>query len=116
MYNPIKRAISTTQKYNKDKYADFNMQLEAILKGRNITLNEYYQYYEFMEVYHVEPEALILIIEYCTRAKGVKIGYNYILTLAKNWAYDAITPYDKVDQKLQALEQNTSQPGELSAV
>ena len=116
VYNPVKSAISTTKKYNKDKYADFNMQLEAILKGRNITLNEYYQYYEFMEVYHVEPEALILIIEYCTRAKGVKIGYNYILTIAKNWAYDGITTYEKVDQKLQELEQNTSQIGELFAV
>ena len=113
VYNPVKSAICTTKKYNKDKYADFNMQLEAIFKGRNITLNEYYQYYEFMEVYHVEPEALILIIEYCTRAKGIKVGYSYILTIAKNWAYDGITSYEKVDQKLQELEQNSSQIGEL---
>ena len=113
IYNPVKSAISTTKKYNKDKYAEFNMQLETILKGRNITLNEYYQYYEFMEVYHVEPSALILIIEYCVRAKGIKIGYNYILTIAKNWAYDGITSYEKVDTKLQELEQNSSQIGEL---
>ncbi len=116
VYNPVKSAISTTKKYNKDKYADFNMQLETILKGRNITLNEYYQYYEFMEVYHVEPTALILIIEYCVRAKGVKIGYNYILTIAKNWAYDGITSYEKVDEKLQELEQSSSQMGELFSV
>ncbi len=116
VYNPIKSAITTTKKYNKDKYADFNMQLESIFKGRNITLNEYYQYYEFMEVYHMEPEALVLIMEYCTRAKGPKIGYSYILTIAKNWAYDGITSYEKVDQKLQELEQNSSQIGELFAV
>ncbi len=116
VFNPIKSALSTTKKYNKDKYSDFNIQLESILKGRNITLNEYYQYYEFMEVYHVEPEALILIIEYCVRAKGAKIGYSYILTIAKNWAYDGITSYEKVDQKLQELEQNSSQIGELFAI
>lgn len=113
IYNPVKSAISTTKKYNKEKYTDFNMQLEAILKGRNITLNEYYQYYEFMEVYHMEPSALILIIEYCVRAKGVKIGYNYILTIAKSWAYDGLTSFEKVDAKLQELEQNTSEIGEL---
>lgn len=116
VYQPIKSAISTTKKYNKDKYADFNIQLETILKGRNITLNEYYQYYEFMEVYHVEPSALILIIEYCVRSKGVKIGYNYILTIAKNWAYDGITSFEKVDEKLQELEQNSSQIGDLFAI
>ena len=61
----------------------------------------------------MEPSALILIIEYCVRAKGVKIGYNYILTIAKNWAYDGITSFEKVDAKLQELEQNTSEIGEL---
>lgn len=113
VYNPVRSAIASTKKYNKEKYADFNMQLEAILKGRNITLNEYYQYYEFMEVYHMEPEALILIIGYCVSAKGAKVGYNYVLTIAKNWAYDGITSYEKVDAKLQELEQNSSQIGDL---
>lgn len=113
IYNPVRSAIVSTKKYNKEKYADFNMQLEAILKGRNITLNEYYQYYEFMEVYHMEPEALILIIGYCVSAKGAKVGYNYVLTIAKNWAYDGITSYKQVDAKLQELEQNSSQIGEL---
>ncbi|MBE7074612.1 MAG: hypothetical protein E7376_01350 [Clostridiales bacterium] len=115
VYNPIKNAITNTKKYNKEKYADFNMQLEAALKGRNISLNEYYQYYEFMEVHHMEPAALILIIEYCTRAKGVKVGYNYILTIARNWAYDGITSYEKVDEKLRELEQNSSEIGEIFA-
>lgn len=113
VYHPIKSAITNTKKYNKDKYTNFNMQLEAILKGKNITLNEYYQYYEFMEVHHMEPEALLLIIEYCVRAKGVKVGYNYVLTIAKNWAYDGYTSYEKVDQKLQELEQNSTEIGEL---
>ncbi len=113
VYHPIKSAITNTKKYNKEKYTNFNMQLEAILKGKNITLNEYYQYYEFMEVHHMEPEALLLIIEYCVRAKGVKVGYNYILTIAKNWAYDGYTSYEKVDQKLQELEQNSTEIGEL---
>ena len=89
------------------------MQLEAVLKGRNISLNEYYQYYEFMEVYHMEPEALILVIEYCVRAKGIKVGYSYILTIAKNWAYDGYTTFEKVDEKLRELEQNSTEIGEL---
>jgi len=89
------------------------LQLETAFKGRNISLNEYYQYYEFMEVHHMEPDALNLIIEYCIRAKGIKVGYNYVLTIAKNWAYDGITTYAKVDEKLQELEQNSTQIGEL---
>lgn len=116
VYNPISSVITNTKKYNKEKYSNFNMQLESVLKGRRITLNEYYQYYEFMEVFHVEPEALILILEYCVRAKGTSVGYNYVLTIAKNWAYDGITTYEKVDQKLMELEQNTTEIGELFGI
>lgn len=113
IYTPIKSAITNTRKYNKEKYTNFNMQLEAVLKGRMISLNEYYQYYEFMEVHHMEADALILIIEYCVRAKGLKVGYNYILTIAKNWAYDGCTSYEKVDERLRELEQNSTEIGEL---
>ena len=113
MNKPITINHKNQKKYKKEKYTDFNMQLEAIFKGRNITLNEYYQYYEFMEVYHMDPTALILIIEYCVRAKGVKVGYNYILTIAKNWAHDGITSLEKVDEHLKEIEQNSTEIGEL---
>lgn len=116
VYLPLNNILTNTKKYKKEKYTDFNMQLESIFKGRNITLNEYYQYYEFMEVYHMEPNALILIIEYCVRSKGVKVGYNYILTIAKNWAFDGITSLEKVDEHLQEIEQNSTEIGELFAL
>ena len=116
VYHPIKSVVSNTKKYNKDRYSEFNMLLEAVLKGRNITLNEYYQYYEFMEVYHMEPEALIMIIEYCVKAKGLKVGYNYILTIAKNWAYEGYTTLEKVEEKLVELDQNSTEIGELFLV
>lgn len=113
VYQPIKNAISNTKKYNKTKYNDFNVMLETIFKGRELTLNEYYQYYEFMEVYHMEPEALLLIIEYCARAKGNNIRYNYILTIAKSWAHDGYLSLDKVDLRLKQLEQNSTEVGDL---
>lgn len=113
VYTPLKSVVSSTKKYKKDHYSDFNMQLEAIFKGRVISLNEYYQYYEFMEVHHMEPDALILIIEYCANTKGSKIGYNYILTIAKNWAYEGYTSAEKVGEKLLELEQNSTEIGEL---
>lgn len=113
VYLPLNNILTNTKKYKKEKYTDFNMQLESIFKGRTITLNEYYQYYEFMEVYHMQPTALILIIEYCVRAKGIKVGYNYILTIAKNWAYEGITTLEKVDTHLREIEQNSSEIGEL---
>ena len=113
VYMPLKNAVSNTKKYNKDKYADFNLQLESIFKGRIITLNEYYQYYDFIETYHMEPEALILIIEYSARAKGYNVGYSYVLTIARNWAGEGILTYEQVENKLMELEQNSSEIGEL---
>jgi len=68
-------------------YSEFNAQLEAIIT-RPITPTEFKQYYDFIETYHVEPDALTLVAKHCVDVKGPSVGYNYILTVAKRMAYD----------------------------
>lgn len=102
-YLPIKNSSVTLKKYNKDKFKDFNIQAQEIITGRMITPTEYNEYYYLVESLHIETDALIMIIKYCVDLKGNKIGYNYITTIAKNWAYEGITTCEKVEERL--LEQ-----------
>ncbi len=104
-YLPVKDAISK-KLYKPEKYEQFNLQAQNIIKDRQITQNEYKQYYDIIEVFHMAPEALLMIMQYCVDNKDTKVGYSYILTVAKNWAYENILTLKQVEDKLQ--EYNTA--------
>ena len=64
-----------------------------------MTPTEFGEYYCFLETFHVEPCALVMIAKYCVDLKGANVGYNYILTVAKNWAYSGIKTVEAVEEK-----------------
>ncbi len=94
--------------YDEKSYADFNNQMQEIITGRMITPTEYKEYYYLIESMHIDKLALILIAKYCTLTKGNDVNYPYIITLAKNWAYEGIKTAEQVDDKIKALDITTS--------
>lgn len=104
-YLPLKSNYKNTKLFNKDKYSAFNKQAQALIEGRMITPTEYAEYYTLIESLHIQPEALIMIIKYCTLLKNTSVGYAYILTVAKNWAYEGVLTAEAVENKLLEHEQ-----------
>ena len=101
------RAHSGSNKIRKpEKYSDFNQQMNEIISGRMITPTEFNEYYSLIEVYHFEPEAVILIAKYCTMLKSNSIGYPYILAVARDFAREGLKTVETVEQKF--LEQEKS--------
>ena len=101
LYKPLKDVISGSRLFKPEKYEKFNMQAQELFAGkREITKTEYGEYYEFLEKSHMEQEALLMIISYCLESKQKAVGYNYILTVAKNWAKDGILTAKDVEEKL----------------
>ena len=82
-YLPVKHGSVKLKKFNKDKYKAFNMKAQELI-ARMITPLEYQEYYYLIESMHIEPDALLMIIDYCVKQKGDTVGYSYILTVAKN--------------------------------
>lgn len=103
-YLPISDVLSNTKKYNAKKYETFNAQAQEILSGRMITPNEYREYYDIIERFHMEKEALLMIINYCVNIKGNNVGYAYITTIAKDWANQKITTSKQVEERLLEFE------------
>ncbi len=99
-YLPVQNASATLRKFNKDKFKHFNQQAQELLNARIITPTEYHEFYYTMESLHMEPDAMVMIIKYCVDLKGNDVGYKYILTVAKNWAYEGITTCEKVEERL----------------
>ena len=105
-YLPIRSALTNIKKYNKNKYSAFNRQIQEIIEGRMISPNEYANYYDIIENYHMESDALIMIAKYCTNLKGKSLGYAYITTIAKNWAREGILTAMQVEEKLKDQERS----------
>ncbi len=103
-YLPITDVLNNTKKYNAKKYESFNAQAQEILCGRMITPNEYREYYDIIERFHMEKEALLMIINYCVNIKGNNVGYAYITTIAKDWANQKITTSKQVEDRLMEFE------------
>lgn len=102
-YKSIKSTFA--RHYKKEKYADFNSQLEALFPSTPFTnINQYTVYYDFMEETKIKPETLIMIARYCINLKGEKIKPNYILAVAKNWLEEGVRTLEDVEEKIKQLE------------
>lgn len=106
---PVRARSGSSKIRNKEKYTDFNMQMQEILSGRMITPTEYNEYYSIIETYHFEPEALVMIAGHCVRIKSSSIGYPYILAVARNYAEEGLKTVEAVEQKFIEYEQNSDE-------
>ena len=113
-YIPLKNVVTANKLYKPDKYEVFNQQAQDIFQGRRaISKHEYEEYYDFLERYHVEQEALLMIMKYCVETKKSAVGYNYILTVAKNWANEGITSTAQVEERLKSFEDKSPELSEI---
>jgi DNA replication protein DnaD len=106
---PIRARSGSSKIRNKEKYTDFNTQIQAVISGRMITPTEFNEYYSLIETYHFEPEALVMIAKYCTTKKSTSIGYPYILAVARNYADEGLKTIEAVEQKFMEYEQNSDE-------
>ena len=102
-FMPLNASLGSIKKYKIGKYTDFNLQVQEILSKRMITPTEFSAYYNIIEEYHVEPEALIMIIKYCADLKGENVTYPYISTVAKNWEKEGVHTCEDVENKITEL-------------
>lgn len=111
---PLKNVLTANKLFKPDKYLTFNSQANDIFAGkRSISKHEYQEYYDFLERYHMEQEALLMIMKYCVDNKKSAVGYNYILTVAKNWANEGITTTAQVEERLKSFEDKNSDLSEI---
>ena len=71
-----------------DKYREFNRQAQLYIAARQITPNEYNDYYALMEKLNMEWQAMTLVVKYCVNLKGDNVSCPYILAVARNIAQD----------------------------
>lgn len=98
-YLPVTKRVGSS-KIRKDKYSEFNSNIQAVISERMITPTEYNEYYTLIESMHLTADALIEIANYCVKLKGGKVGYPYIITVAKSFIEEGLLTAEKVKEKL----------------
>jgi DNA replication protein DnaD len=97
----------TPKKIKPEKYADFSLEVQSIISGRMISTNEFLEYYNLLEEYGFEHNALLMIVSYCVNLKGNDIRLQYIKKVAKSFADEGLTTAKKVEQKLSSYTSST---------
>ncbi len=111
---PLNNVFAGTKLYKTDKYESFNRQAQELFStAREITKTEYGEYYDFLERYKMEQDALIMLMQYCIVTKKKNIGYPYILTVAKNWANEGVLTVSDLEDRLFTYEEYSTEIGEV---
>ena len=103
-YLPVKNALQKIKKYNVDKYTAFNISAQELYGSKMLTPRDLEEFYYLIENLHMEKEAVLKIIEYSVNHKGKNVAVNYIVAVAKNWAYDGVKTSEDVDSRLDEQE------------
>jgi hypothetical protein len=66
-YLPVRSAIGKPKKVRYEQYADFNKELQRKMQkvGKFISAGDYIKYMRFLEENDIQPQAFLLIAEYC---------------------------------------------------
>ncbi len=116
-YLSLKRANQPPKKYKSEKWNDFNVHLQQLFPERMLTPNEYNEYYMFIDSTKFDPEAMLMVVQYCINLKGMSVRYPYILTVARNWANEGVKTVKDVEERLEEYErQHDDMTSVLSAL
>lgn len=102
-YLPVMSTGASIKKFQVDKYADFNIQIQELLSGRMIMPNEFQEFYYLIESKHMQQNAIITIVKYCVDMKGFGLSPHYCLAVAKDWESMGIRTLEQVEEKIMEL-------------
>ncbi len=114
-YLPVKSAIGKPKKIRYEKYADFNKELQRKMEkvGKFISAADYVKYMRFLEENSIQPQAFLLIAEYCINKQGEAISPSYVFNKAKKLLASGYSTYEQVEK---ALSNYNVHEGDLIAI
>ncbi len=114
-YLPVRSAVGRPKKIRYEQYADFNKELQRKMQkvGKFVSAGDYVKYMHFLEENTMQPQAFLLVAEYCINKQGEAVSPSYIFNKAKKLIRGGYTTYEQVEKELSNY--NTHE-GDLLAV
>lgn len=101
-YLPVRSAVGKPKKIHYEQYADFNKELQRKLQrvGKYVSPADYMKYMRFLEETSLQPQALLLIVEYCITKQGEAISPSYVFNKAKKLVKNGCITFEQVEKEL----------------
>lgn len=101
-YLPVSSAVGKPKTVRPEKYAEFNRELLRLLSkaGKDFKPYEMQRILEFLENNPMEPQAFLLVAEYCSKKDGEKLSSAHMLNKAKKLCGDHKYTYEQVEREL----------------
>ena len=101
-YLPVKSAVGKPKKAHYERYADFNKELQRKMQrvGKFVSAGDYIKYMRFLEENAMQPQALLLVVEYCIHKQGDAVSASYIFNKAKKLLKNGCSTYEQVEREL----------------
>ena len=114
-YLPVRSLVGKPKKIRYEQYADFNKELQRKLQrvGKFVSPNEYLKYMHFLEETSMQPQALLLIVEYCINKQGEEVSPSYIFNKAKKLIRNGVITYEQVEKE---LSEHNANEGTLNVI
>lgn len=106
IYLPTKSAGLLPKKFNAKKFETFVSEVQRLFCDRLVSENEYLDYFELIESYKLEINAVIEVIAFCLN-KNPKVSPAYIIKVAKSWAEDGLKTEAEFDMRIAEMESNS---------
>lgn len=101
-YLPVRSAVGKPKKVHYERYGDFNKELQRKMQavGKFISAGDYRKYMQFLEENAMQPQAFLLVAEYCINKQGDAISPSYIFNKAKKLLRGGCSTYEQVEREL----------------
>ncbi len=107
-YLPVRSAVGKPKKAHYEQYAEFNKELQRKMQkvGKFVSAADYVKYMRFLEDTDMQPQALLLVAEYCINKQGEAITPSYVFNKAKKLLKGGSTSYEQVERALSSYNAN----------
>ncbi len=114
-YLPVRSAVGRPKKVRYEQYADFNKELQRKMQqvGKFVSYNDSIKYMHFLDENDIQPQAFLLIAEYCINKQGESVSPSYIFNKAKKFIRNGWITYEQVERE---LSNYNAHEGDLIAV
>lgn len=116
-YLPVRTATGRPTRINYSRYADFNKELLRKMSkaGKDVGYAQSVKYMQFLDENEMQPQALLLIVEYCIAKQGEAVSPSYIFNKAKKFIREGLCTYEQVEKALSSYNAHEKEVAALYA-
>lgn len=109
-YLPVSSSSGRPKKIKYEKYADFNKELQKKMQSAHkfLDYSVLQKYMNFLQENDMEPQAFLLIVEYCVRLSGDGVSHAQIFNKARNFISRGLFTYSQVEKALSDFNVHTA--------